>query len=455
MKAQSRNVRTLRGRLATLALALLVVALTGMSARAADYQLIDLGIDVYPYDINNLGTIVGYRKTGTGNVAFRRPSGGVIEDIDAATIAYAINDSEQITGVTLTGAFLLDGSLTEWDGYSGFDINELGQISGNKQLTNPWRATPLPLDPAIYTPDQWDNLGIATTYPRGTRKGVYADLYGLNDINDAGFAVGSRSRYGIYGTSSILTTPAFDAVIYLPIPYGGTARAINNQNMVVGATGGDSSAGQYTRAYLYDYNADNLIDLGTLNNGLGLTSGAADINEHNQVVGGSWLVTELTSVYDPTKYHAFLWDDDDGLITDLNDAPAVANTGWILTGASAINDNGDIVGSGLLDGQVHGFLLLADQAPPVNEPPVAMASASVTVGWAPLTVDFSSAGSFDPDGTIVDYTWSFGDTTPDVSAANPSHVYTERGRYTAVLTVTDDEGLTASAEVTIRVRRSR
>lgn len=87
-----------------------------------------------------------------------------------------------------------------------------------------------------------DSLGIATVYSRGTRKGVYADLYVLDDINDAGFAVGSRRRYGLAGSSSILTTPAFNAVTYLSTPYGGNAKAINNQNMIVGTTGSNSSA---------------------------------------------------------------------------------------------------------------------------------------------------------------------------------------------------------------------
>jgi hypothetical protein len=32
--------------------------------------------------------------------------------------------------------------------------------------------------------------------------GVYVDLYALNDINDAGFAVGKRSRYSLSGSSA-------------------------------------------------------------------------------------------------------------------------------------------------------------------------------------------------------------------------------------------------------------
>jgi len=433
-------------------LALLVGPVATLAASAEAYQLVDLGIDVSPTDINNLGTIVGSRKTDTGTIAFRWLPGGLPEDIPGTTLANAVNEANQVTGNTLSGAFLFDGSFRDWDGYGSYGINRAGQISGNKQLNNPYRPAPLPLDPAIYTPNKWDNLGIATVYSRGTRQGVYADLYVLDDINDAGFAVGSRRRYGLTGSSSILTTPAFDAVTYLPIPYGGYATAINSQNKIVGATGTSSTAGQYSHAYLYDYNTGILTDLETLNGGL--TSSAADINESNQVVGTSWLVTQLTSLYDPTQYHAFLWQN--GAMTDLNTLIA-PDSGWILTAATAINDNGDIVGSGLLDGQVHGFLLTTGEAPPppAAQEPIAMASADVTAGKVPLTVNFSSAGSYDPDGSIASYSWDFGDGSVAVNAANPSHDYTAPGTYIAVLTVTDGQGLTATAQVEITARKSQ
>ncbi len=447
---RSRQCRTL-GRLA-LVLALLTGAVTTLPVYAGPRQLIDLGVDVSPADINNLGTIVGSRKTATGNIAFYWLANSMPVDIPGATSANAVNEADQVTGNTLSGAFLYDGGLREWDGCGGYGINEAGQISGNKELNNPYRATPLPLDPAIYTPDKWDNLGIAQTYARGTRLGVYADLYALYDINNAGFAVGKRSRYGLSGSSSILTTPAFDAVTYLPIPYGGYASAINSHNLVVGATGTNSTSGEFSHAYLYDYTAGTLLDLGTLNGGL--TSSAADINDFNQVVGTSWLVTQLTSVYDPTQYHAFLWEN--GAMTDLNTL-LPAGSGWILTAATAINDNGDIIGTGLLDGQLHGFLLTSGQMQPpaAGEQPVAVASADVTVGRAPLEVKFSSAGSYDPDGPLAGYAWDFGDGSPEVTEASPAHVYTDPGNYIAVLTVTDGQGQTATAQIEIQVRKAK
>jgi probable HAF family extracellular repeat protein len=420
---------------------------------AAAYQLSDLGADVTPADINNAGTIVGAYRTDAGNVAFVMPAGGPLQDIPGATSATAVNDSGQVTGVTADGAFLLDGRITQWTGYGAYGINASGQISGYVQQGNPYRASPLPLAPAVYTPNQWDYLDVAHVYPRGTRKGVYADQFVLHDINTAGFSVGTHRRYGLGGSSAFLTTPAFDTVIYLPIPNGGTAAAINDDNLVVGATGSDTSTGQYSHAYLYDYNAGSLRDLGTL--GGGLTSSAADINTYGQVVGTSRLVTQLTSAYDPAQYHAFLWQN--GVLGDLNDT-LPAGSGWILTAAAAINDDGDIVGTGLLNGVAHGFLLSTNQGPPpppsTGQPPVAMAGADVTSGRAPLTVSFSAAGSYDPDGTNLAYAWDFGDGSAVASDPNPTHVYTVPGKYTAVLSLTDGDGMTATATVAITVRKA-
>ena len=165
-----------RGPLAIL-LALLIGSITALPVSAEPRELIDLGIDVSPTDINNLGTIVGSRKTASGDVAFYRLANSIAVDIPGTTTANAVNDADQVAGNTLTGAFLYAGNLQEWDGYGGYGINESGQVSGNKTLDNPYRATPLPLDPAIYTPNKWDSLGIAQTYPRGTRLGATADRY--------------------------------------------------------------------------------------------------------------------------------------------------------------------------------------------------------------------------------------------------------------------------------------
>jgi large repetitive protein len=84
-----------------------------------------------------------------------------------------------------------------------------------------------------------------------------------------------------------------------------------------------------------------------------------------------------------------------------------------------------------------------------NIAPVAVASADVTFGDAPLTVNFTGSDSSDPDGTVVSYHWDFGDGETS-TLADPEHVYSA-GIYTATLTVVDDQGATATATIEIDV----
>jgi PKD repeat protein len=70
-------------------------------------------------------------------------------------------------------------------------------------------------------------------------------------------------------------------------------------------------------------------------------------------------------------------------------------------------------------------------------PPVADIAANET-GFTNMSVDFSGAGSYDPDGTaIVSYDWTFGDGTTSTDMA-PSHTYTVAGVYNVGLRVTDE-----------------
>jgi len=85
-----------------------------------------------------------------------------------------------------------------------------------------------------------------------------------------------------------------------------------------------------------------------------------------------------------------------------------------------------------------------------NNPPTAAAAANPTSGTAPLTVNFSSAGSSDPNGDPLTYQWSFGDGNSS-SSANPTNVYTSNGSYTAILTVSDGRGGQATASASVLV----
>lgn len=86
-----------------------------------------------------------------------------------------------------------------------------------------------------------------------------------------------------------------------------------------------------------------------------------------------------------------------------------------------------------------------------NTPPTAVATATPDNGGVPLRVRFSSAGSGDPDGDTLQYTWDFGDGTAPSSLAHPEHTYSTPGLYTVRLGVSDGRGGSASATVRVSV----
>ena len=83
-----------------------------------------------------------------------------------------------------------------------------------------------------------------------------------------------------------------------------------------------------------------------------------------------------------------------------------------------------------------------------GSPPTAVASANPTNGLLPLHVQFSSAGTSDPNNRPLTYSWDFGDGTAS-SAANPSHTYSVAGAYEAKLTVTNNVPSSAHASVLV------
>ncbi len=68
-------------------------------------------------------------------------------------------------------------------------------------------------------------------------------------------------------------------------------------------------------------------------------------------------------------------------------------------------------------------------------------------------VEFSSAGSGDTDGTITEYNWDFGDNTSSTEA-NPTHIYTSVGSYTATLSVTDNDNNVATDTASVTIQAS-
>jgi PKD repeat protein len=60
------------------------------------------------------------------------------------------------------------------------------------------------------------------------------------------------------------------------------------------------------------------------------------------------------------------------------------------------------------------------------------------------TCSFSSAGTVDPNGDSIAYSWNWGDGTTNTTTANASHTFATVGTYTVTLTATDGWGDAAS-----------
>ncbi len=88
-----------------------------------------------------------------------------------------------------------------------------------------------------------------------------------------------------------------------------------------------------------------------------------------------------------------------------------------------------------------------------NHSPVAQIDTDRRFGAPPLTVNFTSSASFDPDAQPISITWGFGDGSTSI-VVNPQHTYLNAGVYTARLTVTDLVGASDSVELLIGVGNS-
>jgi|GEM_PF-1740189 len=91
--------------------------------------------------------------------------------------------------------------------------------------------------------------------------------------------------------------------------------------------------------------------------------------------------------------------------------------------------------------------------PAANQPPIANAGPDQTVvdadGSGSQAVTLSGSGSYDPDGSIVSYVWREGATT--LASGVSATVNLAVGSHTITLTVTDDDGATATDTVAVSV----
>lgn len=168
-----------------------------------------------------------------------------------------------------------------------------------------------------------------------------------------------------------------------------------------------------------------------------------------EAVTGESISFDASQSYDPDgQIASYKWEFGDGQESNMKIAAHIYNSAGKYPLSLTVWDN-----KGESD-RVDTVITVT--APGTNKPPVAVASVSKTQAQTGEEITFDASASYDPDGTIDGYSWSFGDGQ---TANNKTeiHKYSSAGKYTYVLKVTDNKGATdeTSAEITITDTPSR
>ena len=342
------------------------ILLVGISAALiptmarADWSIIGLNtLGVFQseaYAINDSGQVVGELRTGfsTSPHAFiTGPDGVGMTDLSTilngeSSFATGISNFGQVVGVT--HAPHAQAFIT---GPTGVGITDLGIVGSFGSI---YPATGIN-DSGQVVGNSYslvsnshqpfitgpNGVGLTDIGTLGGRSIVYA-------INNSGQVVGSsQTSNGIY---AFITDPNGVGMTDLGTLGGqiSLANAINDSGQVVGSSGSASSP-YYLHAFITGPDGLDMTDLGTLGGTslsyTNLASGALAINDLGEVVG-----TALTA---DGNFHSFLFSH--GGMTDLNLLPSVVTAGWNNIVVSDINNSGQIVGSGVHNGHTEAFLL--------------------------------------------------------------------------------------------------
>jgi PKD repeat protein len=136
------------------------------------------------------------------------------------------------------------------------------------------------------------------------------------------------------------------------------------------------------------------------------------------------------------------WDFGDGVVAAGPTATHTYAAIGTFTARLTVTDNDGYTGTAVTSIQV----ISPSQAPHAEF------TFSPSTGIFPCQITFDGGSSHDPDGTIVDYSWSFGDGSRS-SGRVVTHTYTRWGTFFVGLTVTDDSEVTDTEVGSIEIRR--
>ena len=360
------------------------------AAAAPDYWPIDLGhlggTQTVALGVNDSGQVVGWSQDSANRTQAFVWANGTMTGIGflpggTTSVANAINESGHVTGYSYVSGTAYHGFLYASNGMA--DIGALGTFSQARainvldELTGSSPPTNFPNENFSFL---WKTNRFISISSFSFAAGSYScDGYGINDfsqicgsmrinvtentprywgyvwedangngITDSGerHMLGSLGVAGTVGSTSV----AFD-INNLGQVVGWTSITNSwypNHAMLVTPSNGVWKIPTNSPPTSYDpalHTNFLMRDLGTLDSPTN-NSYAHSINDRSWIVG--------TSSTRSGTNQAFLWHD--GVMSNLNDL-IVADSGWVLTNATGINEFNEIVGNGLYNGQPRAFLL--------------------------------------------------------------------------------------------------
>lgn len=189
----------------------------------------------------------------------------------------------------------------------------------------------------------------------------------------------------------------------------------------------------------------NIPNYGGGSTAAGGTSGqASDVSgfpapDGNPVAEFKYIVTKRSIVLQnkskafKSNLKSYEWDFGDGnTSTDKDTYHTYDNDGWYTVTLKVTDSKGRE--SEIAESKVY----IAAEGVPVSRFNVALVDAEITL----------TDNSVDYDGTIVSWSWDFGDGNTSTQQ-NPTHTYSENGDYNITLTVTDDSGEVMTSKPTM------
>jgi probable HAF family extracellular repeat protein len=242
-----------------------------------------------------------------------------------------------------------DSTEPQWNLLGAQAINNCGQIVGSGIVNSQTHAF-------VYRKGEVTDLGEVL-------KDSYSAAWGINNSGDVVGASGSSERQ----SEAFVYSASDGSVEKLGVPGGDTANTFSVSEAVGINARGDVMGWSFlypqqnpprSRAFLYEVGQTEPVFLDPLpadpavpGDTEDLYTRARDIDETGLVVGWS---RDNDSGGQVRQFSAVLWEN--GRPKDLNDL-IPEHSGWQLTDAYAINERGQIVGSGFLNGQLRAFLL--------------------------------------------------------------------------------------------------